>query len=153
MVRVIALDRETLTCVDAACLFCDLIAGDGFAEWIWRGDTASALAPPGSNWPGHTLVISNEHAIGVQDAPSDAMQAVVTLVQHISRRMTDVFGATGVNILNASGLGSGQSVDHLHFHVVPRWADDGMNLWPRGQQSSYELDDRWTEHLRMSLVR
>ncbi|WSY87137.1 HIT domain-containing protein (plasmid) [Streptomyces sp. NBC_00876] len=38
-----------------------------------------------------------------------------------------------MNILSASGPGSEQSVPHLHFHVVPRWTDDGFSTWPTAQ--------------------
>lgn len=134
-------------------MFCRLLAGDGPAVWIWRGDAASALVPKHSSWPGHTLVISNEHAVGVQDVSTAAMIAVAGLVQLVALRMGDTLGSTGVNVLNASGPGSGQSVDHLHFHVVPKWPDDGMDLWPHGQQSTYELDAQWADRLQTELAR
>lgn len=119
--------------------------------WIWRGDAASALVPKHASWPGHTLVISNEHAVGVHDVSPAALSAVAGLVQRVAQRMGGAFGSTGVNVLNASGPGSGQSVDHLHFHVVPKWRDDGMDLWPHAQQSTYQLDAEWADRLRAEL--
>ncbi|MGB6881751.1 MAG: HIT domain-containing protein, partial [Microgenomates group bacterium] len=37
--------------------------------------------------------------------------------------------ATGINILNASGKDAQQSVFHLHFHLVPRYLNDGLDMW------------------------
>ena len=133
-------------------MFCRLLAGDGPASWIQRGETASALLPRHATWPGHTLVISNEHAVGVHDASPEALQGVALLIQQLAQRLTDALGSTGVNVLNASGAGSGQSVDHLHFHVVPRWPEDGMDLWPHGQESTRTLDDTWAEQVRAGLA-
>lgn len=70
------------------------------------------------------------HGVGVQDADPRALHAAVDLVQRVSRAMSPALGATGVVVLNASGAHSGQSVDHLHFHVVPCWADDDATFWP-----------------------
>lgn len=135
------------------CVFCALLTGEGSAEWVWRGRAASALLPLRHGWlaPGHTLVISNEHAVGVQDVSVDALREVILLVQGVAQQMAATFGALGVNVLNASGQNSDQSVDHLHFHVVPRWADDGLDTWVHGR-SNHELSDGWLDDLRTSLA-
>ncbi|MFE4969039.1 HIT family protein [Streptomyces sp. NPDC056660] len=57
----------------------------------------------------------------------------------LARAMRSGLNATGVNVLNASGPGSEQSVPHLHFHAVPRWPDDGISTWPTGQ-SQHRFD-------------
>jgi len=134
------------------CVFCALLNGDGSAEWVWHGPSASALLPRRQGWlaPGHTLAISNEHAVGVQDVSPECLQDVALLVQRVARQLETSIGAWGVNVLNASGKKSGQSVDHLHFHVVPRWADDGLDTWAHGK-SSRELDDGWLDDLRAGL--
>lgn len=139
--------------MDTDRVFCRLLRGDGPAEWLWRGDHASALLPlpAGRLAPGHTLAISNEHAVGVQDVSPAGLQATARLVQRVAQNMAAAIGATGVNVLNASGAHSDQSVDHLHFHVVPRWADDQLETWPRGR-SSHVLDDGWLNELRVRLA-
>jgi histidine triad (HIT) family protein len=64
--------------------------------------------------------------------------------------MRSALGATGVNVLNASGTGSEQSVPHLHFHVVPRWSGDGFTTWPT-ERSRKSLDVALPEALAAAL--
>ncbi|MFE7778158.1 HIT family protein [Streptomyces sp. NPDC057445] len=56
----------------------------------------------------------------------------------VAGKMRTALAAGGVNVLSAGGPGSEQSVPHLHFHVVPRWSDDGFSTWP-SQQSQHEI--------------
>jgi histidine triad (HIT) family protein len=86
--------------------------------------------------PGHTLVVPRRHTrAGLLDAQPDELGRVVELAQRIAQKMVDKLGATGVCLLNASGPGSGRSVDHLHLHVVPRYPGDGDDClpWPVGR--------------------
>jgi histidine triad (HIT) family protein len=117
-----------------------LLADGGPAAWIAREEAAAAFLPlPNSSLaPGHTIVIPTEHAVGVQDATDQSLASAMALVRKVSLAMAAAFGAHGVNVLNAGGPGSEQSVPHLHFHVVPRWADDGLSTWPR-ERSSKQL--------------
>jgi len=96
------------------------------------------------------LVIPVEHCVGIQDATPEALQAVVLLVQEVARAMGSSIDAPGVNILNASGEGSDQSVAHLHMHVVPRWHADGLDTWPT-TISERKLKEDWFESLRASI--
>lgn len=121
------------------CVFCELMSS-GQAQWVARGVDAVAFLPlpAGSLAPGHTLVVPRVHCVGVQDADSQVLHATIDLVQRVSRAMAEALGAPGVVVLNASGAYSGQSVDHLHFHVVPCWADDEATFWP-GDRSVHSL--------------
>ncbi|MER5757474.1 HIT family protein [Streptomyces sp. NPDC002088] len=119
------------------CTFCHLIRDDA-ARWVTRGPVASAFAPLNPLAPGHTLVIPTSHWADIFDTPPEVLAHTMALVQHLAREMRTGLKATGVNILNASGPGSEQSVPHLHFHVVPRWTDDGFSTWPT-QQSRHQI--------------
>lgn len=120
-----------------SCVFCDILRGDAPANWVARDEHASAFftLPDSALAPGHTLVVTNSHVVGVQDAGESDLAAAMSLAGRVSRAMQSSLGATGVNILNASGPGSEQSVHHLHLHVVPRWQGDGLSTWPVGRSS------------------
>ncbi|MGW7261515.1 HIT family protein [Streptomyces sp. NPDC054834] len=114
------------------CVFCQLIH-EGTAHWVARAAEACAFTPLNPLAPGHTLVIPTSHFTDVFECPPDVLAASMTLVQRVAAAMRTALDASGVNILSASGPGSEQSVPHLHFHVVPRWVDDGISTWPTGQ--------------------
>lgn len=64
--------------------------------------------------------------MGIQDASAESLQAVVLLAQEVALAMEKSIGARGVNIFNASGPDSDQSV-LFHLHVTPRWKGDGLD--------------------------
>ncbi|HWD83711.1 MAG TPA: HIT domain-containing protein [Kribbella sp.] len=120
-----------------ACVFCGLISADS-ARWIAKESAAVAFLPlPGEEIaPGHTLVVPRRHTkAGVLDVQPGDLAQVMDLAQRIAQKMVEKLGATGVCLLNASGPGSGRSVDHLHLHVVPRYPGDSDDTlpWPAGR--------------------
>jgi histidine triad (HIT) family protein len=123
---------EVVTAVGEGCAFCRIIQGSSPAVWVERERDAVAFAPlPGSALaPGHTLVAPVEHADDLRTAGPVALAATIALVQRVARAMRGALGATGTVVLQASGPDAGQSVPHLHFHVVPCWPDDGTVHWP-----------------------
>jgi histidine triad (HIT) family protein len=114
------------------CIFCDLL-GSGTARWVTRESSVAAFAPLHPLAPGHTLVIPTNHYADIFDTPPGPLADATALVQRLAKAMRATLGASGVNILHASGQGSEQSVPHLHFHVVPRWPHDGLSTWPAGE--------------------
>ena len=60
-------------------------------------------------------------------------------VKKICNYYVDVLGYEGCNILNASGVAAQQSVMHLHFHIIPRKSNDGVDSWPKFEGAKEEL--------------
>jgi histidine triad (HIT) family protein len=115
-----------------SCVFCRIIEGAAPAVWVEREEHAVAFAPlPDSALaPGHTLVVPAEHTPDLLRASPLALSSATALAQRVARAMRAGLDATGVVVLQASGADAGQSVPHLHFHVVPCWPDDGTTHWP-----------------------
>ncbi|CAM5487772.1 HIT family protein [Streptomyces aurantiogriseus] len=129
--------------MDDDCTFCHLIREDR-ARWVTRTPVACAFAPLDPLAPGHTLVVPTTHHRDLFDIPPQTLSATVALVQRVAGTMRTALGAGGVNILSASGPGSEQSVPHLHFHVVPRWPDDGFSTWPTDRSRHRTTGDAFT---------
>jgi histidine triad (HIT) family protein len=75
---------------------------------------------------GHTLVIPKVEAESILDVPVEALTAVVLTTQRVARAVKKAFDAPGILIAQLNGRAAGQSVFHVHFHVVPR--REGLDL-------------------------
>lgn len=79
---------------------------------------------------GHVLVVPRRHLARVEDLDPDEWAGVVVLVHRVSRELADQPGIDGLNVGVNSGVAAGQTVDHAHVHVMPRWLCDVLD--PRG---------------------
>ena len=112
------------------CIFCDIVKGDIPCRKIYEDDNTLAFLDISAEVEGHTLVIPKRHYVNILDIPNEELSLVMASVKKIANHFVDNCGYTGVNILNASGEDAQQSVFHLHFHILPRYKDDGVNSWP-----------------------
>ena len=78
---------------------------------------------------GHILVISKKHYENIFETPDDVLERINIVCKKLALICRDKLGISGVNILNASGEDAQQSVFHIHYHIVPRFVDDKMDLW------------------------
>ena len=69
---------------------------------------------------GHTLIIPKAHSRNLLDADPEILARVAPLVQNIARAVKEAFAADGVTVMQFNEPASGQTVFHLHFHVIPR---------------------------------
>ena len=74
--------------------------------------------------PGYALVVPYAHIHDLHSLSEDEYGPVLQMVGRVSAAITDAFDVTGTTVLQNNGR-PGQSVKHLHFHVVPRWEGDG----------------------------
>lgn len=77
--------------------------------------------------PGHVLVIPKTPARNILDASPEQMATVMATVQKLGHAVTKAFDADGVTIQQFNEAAGGQEVFHLHFHVLPRHLDVGLN--------------------------
>ena len=80
---------------------------------------------------GHVLVIPKEAAENVLDLSAEGMTAMMATTQKIARAVDKALAPDGILLKQYNGAAAGQSVFHIHFHVVPRW--DGVPMAPHGK--------------------
>jgi histidine triad (HIT) family protein len=125
------------------CIFCQIIEGNAPATVVY--EDADVLGffplPEGRLAEGHVLVVPKRHSADLFETDEADLVAVMRGIRLVSDGIRGALKASGVNVLNASGPNSDQSVFHLHFHIVPRWSDDKLNTWPEGKSAHRILGD------------
>lgn len=77
---------------------------------------------------GHTLVIPKVAGEDIGSTPSESLVAAIRTTQKIARAVKKAFGPPGIMIAQLNGPVAGQSVFHLHFHVIPRYAGKDLGI-------------------------
>lgn len=109
-----------------SCVFCKIIRGDEPANFAEKGVHHVAFFPRRQHTPGHVLFVPRVH---VKDAADNSMQTGLVMAR-ASAYVRDVVKGPA-NIITSVGAEATQTVFHLHIHVVPRGADDGLRpSWP-----------------------
>lgn len=112
-----------------ACLFCAIVAGDAPASTVHADDDVVAFLDTVPVNTGHVLVVPRRHTAGLVDLPIDDGAAVWRAAHRIAAVMrADPEWSEGVNLHLSDGEAAGQSVGHVHLHVIPRWTDDGLRI-------------------------
>ena len=111
------------------CIFCQIINRERPATIRYEDEDIIAIKPLKESAKGHTLVIPKKHAENLFDIPEHDMQKLAVVAKRLAKQLVDEHHATGINLLHATGADAQQSVFHLHFHLVPRHPNDGLQLW------------------------
>jgi len=80
---------------------------------------------------GHVLVVSKESAETILDLSPDGLSAMMAAVQKVARAVDKALQPDGILLKQYNRPAAGQSVFHVHFHIVPRW--EGVPLAPHGK--------------------
>jgi histidine triad (HIT) family protein len=108
-----------------SCIFCRIIEGDIKAEVVAREPGALAFLDVSPLADGHVLVVPHAHVARIEDlSPGDAA-ALLRLVVELAGPAREAVGAAGSTIGINNGEATGQTVPHVHVHIVPRVAGDG----------------------------
>jgi histidine triad (HIT) family protein len=110
------------------CVFCKIRDGQIPSFKICEDARTLAFMDINPLAPGHCLVITKNHAATVFDAEVTDLQAAIATVKKVALAVRSAFQAEGINVLQANGAAAFQSVPHIHFHIIPRWANDGKGF-------------------------
>ena len=130
------------------CVFCAIAAGEIPSFKVYEDDDVLAYLDINPFTRGHTLVIPKGHSAGLLDTDDAVLAAVVARVRKVAARLKEALPCDGFNILQNNGEAAGQTVKHLHFHIVPRYA--GEPLVFESHKGDMEELKALAERVRMS---
>lgn len=113
------------------CIFCKINNKEAPAKIVFENDDILAFVPIKQVSKGHTLVVPKNHFENIFDINKNTLEKMIAVSKDLSGQLTKENNATGINLLHASGKDAQQSVFHFHLHIVPRYENDGLDLWLR----------------------
>jgi histidine triad (HIT) family protein len=113
---------------DPDCIFCKIVAGELPSLVVAEDETTVAFLDVNPATPGHAVVIPKDHHRDLLTIDDDALAATLATARRVAATVSERLDVVGVNLLNNCGAGAWQTVFHFHVHVVPRYADDPLQL-------------------------
>ena len=110
------------------CVFCAIADGEIPSFKIYEDESVLAYLDINPVAKGHTLVIPKAHSKGLLDTDDAVLCDVVTKLKKIASHVAFKLGCDGFNIMQNNGDAAGQTVHHLHFHIIPRWSGDPLTF-------------------------
>ena len=100
-------------------IFARILRGELPAIKIYEDDQVLAFMDIMPQADGHALVIPKIPAVTLLDLPADAAAYTIQIVQKIARAIESALDAKGIVLMQLSGEAAGQTVPHVHFHLIP----------------------------------
>jgi len=134
-------------------VFCRVVRGDLSAHVVYEDPQSVAFLDHRPLFPGHTLVVPRAHVETLADLPAEGITPLFAAVQVLARAVERGLGAEGSFVAVNNRIS--QSVPHLHVHVVPRRAKDGLRgfFWPRGRYRDKAEAAEVSQRLRAAIAR
>jgi histidine triad (HIT) family protein len=112
-------------------IFAKIIRGEIACVKVFEDDRTLAFMDVMPEAEGHVLVVPREDAQDILDLSAEGLAAMMATVQRVARAVDKALAPDGILLKQYNRAAAGQSIFHVHFHVVPRW--EGVTLAPHGK--------------------
>jgi histidine triad (HIT) family protein len=125
---------------DPACIFCRIIQGQLPSARVLETSEVVAFLDIHPLSAGHTLIVPKAHCAHLGELSTLAAAHTGSLLPRLCRAIQAATGADGFNVIVNNGRAAGQTIDHCHWHIIPRFQDDSIDWpWSHGEYVGDEL--------------
>lgn len=124
------------------CIFCKLANGIIPTNSIYEDDDFKVILDASPAAKGHALILPKEHFDNLYETDDAVAEKILPLAKKIAKQMKEKLHCDGVNVLQNNEVAAGQTVFHLHVHVIPRTTgDDAILEWNHLELSDEEMKE------------
>ena len=127
------------------CIFCKIVRGEIPSAKVYENDSVLCFLDVAPAVRGHSLVIPREHVENILEIPEDMAAHLHEAIRRVGRGIIQGLKADGFNVGMNNFQAAGQVVMHAHWHLIPRFHGDGLQLWP---QYKYDSDEQMQDFAR-----
>ena len=124
------------------CIFCKITQGDIPSAKVYEDDYVYAFLDLSQVTKGHTLIIPKTHSKDIYETAGEIASTLFARVPKVANAIKKTYEPLGINILSNTGEAAGQSVFHLHIHLIPRYGEgDGFKPVWETNGDAYSQED------------
>lgn len=122
------------------CIFCRIAKGDIPSATIYETSDFKVILDVAPANRGHALIITKEHFDNIFQMDAETAAKLFSLATVVARAIKQETKCDGLNVVQNNGEVAGQTVNHFHLHLIPRFKGDNVNVtWKQGESDSEEL--------------
>lgn len=127
---------------DKDCIFCKIAAGEIPSATLYEDEDFRVILDLGPASKGHALILPKEHYRNLYDIDEKLAAKAFILAKKMVKKMTDVLGCDGYNVVQNNEEAAGQTVFHFHMHLIPRYKGDNVGLgWNMGKLTDADKEE------------
>ncbi|MEM2131234.1 MAG: HIT family protein [Candidatus Woesearchaeota archaeon] len=121
------------------CIFCKIINKEIKSAIVYEDKDVIAFLDIAPVHKGHTLIVPKKHSDNFILDSEDDLKKVIIIAKKLAKGILKATNADGINLINNCMPAAGQVVMHTHFHLIPRFKNDGLKHWPQGKYNENEM--------------
>ena len=123
------------------CIFCKIAAGEISSKTLYEDGKFRVILDLSPATKGHALILPKEHAANLFELREETAAEVLVLAKRIANTMRERLMCDGLNLVQNNGETAGQTVNHFHLHMIPRYEGDGQKIgWVPNKVTQEELE-------------
>jgi histidine triad (HIT) family protein len=121
------------------CIFCKIIAGEIPSATIYEDEDYKVIMDIGPAAKGHAILLTKNHCDDLFSLDDNSAVKGLLVARKVARAIQEVFQCDGMNMVQNNGAAAGQTVDHFHLHLIPRYHGDQVKItWNPGKYADGE---------------
>ncbi len=113
---------------ESNCIFCKLASGEFSSSTIYEDDLFRVILDISPATKGHALLIPKRHMENIFELDGKESEQGLSIIRKVSFAIKKTLNCDGINVLQNNGAAAGQSVFHIHFHIIPRYENDHVQI-------------------------
>ena len=130
------------------CIFCKIANGEIPSHTLYEDGECRVIFDISPASKGHAIILPKKHAANIFEISEEDASKIYVVAKKVAAALSEELHCDGVNILQNNGEAAGQTVFHLHMHIIPRYKDDTVNIKWNPTNPDEALLDQLSEKLK-----
>ncbi len=133
------------------CIFCKIAKGEIPSATIYESNDFKCILDVAPANKGHALIIPKEHSDNIFELDAEMAAKVFSFATVAARAIKEETGCDGLNIVQNNGEVAGQTVNHFHMHIIPRFKGDEVKVTWKQLETESEAQNELAKAIKKRL--